>query len=233
VDRDRQDLQRMLMSLPKADLKDQPWPGRGAGAEESRFELTRALLRVLEALGYTGLMVLVDRIDEPALITGKTERMRPVVWPLFDNKFLQQEGLGLKLLLPLELRHELFRESADFFQEARLDKQSLVDRLSWSGAVLYDLCGSRLSACRAPEAGPMRLTDLFTEEVTAELLVDALDQMQQPRDAFKFLYSVLQEHCRLVPEDQASFQIPRLVVEQVRRQQAQRVQELQRGLTPA
>ena len=64
------------------------------------------------------------------------------------------------------------------------------------------------------------------------MLMDALEQMHQPRDAFKFLYAVVQEHCRMVSADAAAYRIPRLTLETVRRAQAQRVQELHRGLTP-
>ncbi|MEO1009637.1 MAG: hypothetical protein AAFX79_13840, partial [Planctomycetota bacterium] len=151
-----------------------------------------------------------------------------------DNKFLKQEGIGLKLLLPIELSYLLNKEGPSFFQEARLDKQNMIDRLTWSGATLYDLCSSRLNACRtAGQAEPLTLMDFFEPGVGREAIIDALDQMHQPRDAFKFLYSVIQEHCQLLPEDAAVFRINKLTLETVRRSQSQRVQELYRGLTPA
>ena len=65
------------------------------------------------------------------------------------------------------------------------------------------------------------------------MLVDALDQMHQPRDVFKFLYALIQEHCRGVSQDEADYHIPRSTLETVRRLQSQRVQDLQRGLAPA
>jgi len=191
---------------------------------------------VLEPLGYHGLMVLGDRFDEPALVTGKPEAMKAVVWPLFNHKFLQQDRVGIKLLLPIELRHLLLRESNDFFQEARLDKQNLIDRLSWSGATLYDMCTNRLRACRKSNGdgeGEITLRDLFAEDVNRQQLVDALEQMHQPRDAFKFLYAVIQEHCRLVSQDEADYTISRSTLDSIRRQQSQRVQDLQRGMSPA
>ena len=175
----------------------------------------------------------VDRVDEPTLINGDANRMRAVVWPMFNNKFLQQEGLGIKMLLPIELRHALFKESSSFFQEARLDKQNLVERLTWSGPTLYDLCEARLAACQAEGAQPIALLDLFAEDVTRQDLVDALEQMHQPRDAFKFLYACLNEHCSNVTSQEQSFRVPRLVLESVRRQQAERVQQLYRGIGPA
>jgi hypothetical protein len=56
--------------------------------------------------------------------------------------------------------------------------------------------------------------------------------MVQPRDAFKLLYAVVREHCQRVGEDEAQFQVPRFILDSVRREQAQRVSELQRGLSP-
>lgn len=69
--------------------------------------------------------------------------------------------------------------------------------------------------------------------MTRQDLVDALEQMHQPRDAFKFLYACLNEHCSNVTSQEQSFRVPRLVLESVRRQQAERVQQLYRGIGPA
>jgi hypothetical protein len=202
-------------------------------SDEVRYRLLERLRSILRALGYTGLVIIVDRVDEPTLISGDYDRMRAVVWPMLNNKFLQQDGMGVKMLLPVELRYALYKESAAFFQEARLDKQNMVDRLSWTGAMLYDLCVSRLHACLAPGATPLSLLDLFSEEVTRSDLVDALDQMHQPRDAFKFLYRCLSEHCSNVTRDDKNVRIPKAVLDMVRKQEAERVQQLYRGIRPA
>lgn len=202
-------------------------------ADEPRYAMLRRLLRVLSCFGWANVIVVVDRVDEPTLVRGDPERMRAVVWPLMNNKLLQQEGLGFKLLLPIELRHLLFKESAAFFQEARLDKQNLVERLAWTGPMLYDLCDSRLAACRPPDAPPLTLLDLFAEDVTRQDVTEALGHMQQPRDAFKMLYQCLGEHCSSVPGPQPAFRISRAVLEMVRKQQVDRVQQLYRGIRPA
>jgi hypothetical protein len=202
-------------------------------ADEPRYAMFERLRRVAARFGYTGILVLVDRVDEPTLVNGDAEKMREIIWPLFNNKFLQQERFGVKLLLPIELRHALFKESADFFQEARLDKQGFIERLSWTGPMLYDLCNARLNACRAPGGEPLSLIQLFAEDVTRQDLVDALDQMHQPRDAFKFLYRCFNEHCSNVTAEEGEWRVPRLVLENVRRAESDRVQQLYRGITPA
>lgn len=202
-------------------------------SDAPRYAHLQTLLRMLGAFGFSGLLVLVDRVDEPTLVNGDPERMQAIVWPMLNNKFLQQERLGLKLLLPIELRYSLFRESSSFFQEARLDKQSLIERLTWTGAMLYDLCSARLKACRPSDAEPISLLDLFSDDVTRQDVVDALDQMHQPRDALKFLYRCLNEHCSNVTAEEGQWRVPRLVLENVRRQEVDRVQQLYRGIRPA
>lgn len=270
VPRSPVDLRSILWEMRIGDWWNQPWPvdspppgtdptnspsSSAMGVpnpHDSRYQLTHKLLDVLRGLGYAGMIILVDRVDEPAVISGHPDRMKPVVWPMLTNKFLQQQGVGMKLLLPAELRHLLGREQPAFFQTARLDKQNLIDRLSWSGTTLYDLCTQRLNTCLGTNANgatptapgstqpnnastptPITLVDLFEPDVTQQAIIEALEQMHQPRDAFKFLYSVLQEHCRSVPEDRPAYRVPRWVLESVRRQQSQRVQELSRGLSPA
>ena len=241
VRRSPRDLREMLKSFNAKDLAHQPFPMQGGG-KDSRYQLTRRFLNGVGHLGYRGMVVLLDRVDEPSHIRGDSEKAQKLVWPILDNTFLQQEGVGIKMLMPMELRHAIHRESPAFFQRARLDKQHMIDRLTWSGTTLYDLCTQRLQACRPTESEPLSLTDLFASDVTRAEVIEALDHMQQPRDVFKFLYSVIQEHCRLVPEPEptdgheeteASFRIAKLTLENVRRAQSQRVQELSRGLAPA
>ncbi|MFG0251890.1 MAG: hypothetical protein ACF8NJ_03345 [Phycisphaerales bacterium JB038] len=266
-DREGDSYYRSLVTLRPTDLLGVSLPT--SDSDDVRYEMLARLKRVLRTFGYSSLLIIIDRVDEPTLVNGDVQRMKALIWPLMNSKFLQQDRLGLKLLLPLELRHELFRESNGFFQVARLDKQNLVERLTWSGATLYDLCNARLRACLRPEqveseATPaastgsevesesdavapipapapapapveasLSLSELFAEDVSRQDVVDALDQMHQPRDAFKLLYQCIHDHCSNVTEEDAAWRIPRLILDHVRTQQAGRVQELQQGLRPA
>ncbi len=224
-------LRQALGQLPLGRLHAAPLPQ--PGDQDSRYRLTQRLIDLVGVLGYRSMVVLVDRVDEPAAINGQAQRMRQLIWPMLNNKFLQQPNIGIKLLLPLELRHLLGREDPEFFQRARLDKQHMVDRLTWPGPLLYDLCTHRLRACQASDAQPVSLGDLFAESVGNQQIIDALDQMRQPRDALKFLHQVAVEHCATVPEDQPDWRIASLTLEQVRKQQARRIDEFHRGLSPA
>jgi len=83
------------------------------------------------------------------------------------------------------------------------------------------------------EGTPTTLKDFFEEKVSVQDLVDALDQMKQPRDAFKFLYEIIIQHCKGSTDADPEFLIPKLTLEQIRRRQAQRVQDLGRGYSAA
>ncbi|NKB25813.1 MAG: hypothetical protein GKR87_15860 [Kiritimatiellae bacterium] len=231
IDRDPHQILNKFGQLPIHALESQPIPV--PGGQDSRYQLTVRLLHILKELGYIGMTIMVDRIDEPTLVKGDPSKMKTIVWPLLDNKFLQQEFIGVKLLLPIELRHLLRREDAWFFQKARLDKQHLIDPLTWSGSTLYDLCNHRLAICKTDGAPAVALVDLFEDDVSQQDIIEALDQMNQPRDAFKLIYQVLQEHGLHSSEQNPCWQIPKLTLEHVRRQQRQRVEELHRGLGPA
>jgi len=212
----------------------------GGDGPETRFAMFERLRRAMGPLGYAGFVVVIDRVDEPPLIAGDVDRMKAVVWPLLNNRLFQQEGVGFKVLLPAELRHALYKESSAFFQEARLDKLAFVDRLGWSGTSLYDLCNSRVRACSrtavlglANPGSSLSLIDFFAEDVTKQDLVEALEQMHQPRDAFKLLYRCVTEHCAVAHADLNQWRIPRFVLDVVRKQEVDRVQALYRGIRPA
>lgn len=222
---------KQLGDFARGDFTTMPLPV--PGDQDSRYELTSRFLRILEALGYNGVLVLMDRVDEPVLVNGDAQKMKAIIWPLMNNKLLQQNGVGFKMLLPMELGHLIKKEDADFYQQARLDKQNLIEKLEWTGATLYDICSRRLQGCRDTDARIERLVDLFAEDVRSEDVIDALDQMSQPRDAFKFLYQVIQEHCQNTSDDAPNYKIPKLVLDQIRKRQSQRVRDLQRGLAPA
>ncbi len=149
---------------------------------------------------------------------------------MMNNKFLQQERIGIKMLLPIEVGQALLGESADFKRTARLDKQSVVNPLKWTGETLYDLCTWRFKNCQKGDSEPQEdLSAIFADDVGSADLIDALDQMHQPRDAFKFLYAVVLEHCKNTPGDSQEFQISKATLDQVRREQSRRVTDLYRG----
>ena len=209
---DQGTLRRALMRLGGKKLVGQPIPDHPR--TDDRYALLGKLQNVLRTLGFSGVVVLVDRADEPHLINGSAELMRALLWPLLDNKFLKHAGLGLKLLLPAELTAFVDREDRDFYERARLDKQNLIRTLEWTGPSLYDLADARVRACAA-EGGSPSLGGMFEEAIDTRRLQDALASLRVPRNLFKFMYRLLTSHCNAHPEQSPSWKISAATFESV------------------
>jgi len=231
IPRTARTLHASLTRLPPSVLSSGELPE--TESDEQRYEMLARLRRVIGAFGFGPVMVVIDRVDEPTLVSGDPDRMRAIAWPMLNNKFLQLGGVGVKMLLPIELRHALFKESSVFFQEARLDKQNLIERLTWSGPMIYDLCTARLRVCMEPGAEPITLADLFDEDETRHDQTEALGAMMQPRDALKFVYRCLSEHCAAVTREDEAWRVPKHVLDRVRAEESDRVMQLSRGIRPA
>jgi hypothetical protein len=199
------------LNVPGARIVGQPlpaWP-----RTDDRYELLTKLQGVLRSLRMDGIVVLVDRVDEPYLINGSTDLMRALVWPLLDNKFLKHPGLGIKLLLPIELERLVDRENRDFHQRARLDKQNLIRSLGWTGQSLYDMANARIAACAAEGRSPT-ISELF-EGVESRHLMESLASLRVPRHLFKFMYRLFTAHCNAYTEDQPVWKISSATFESV------------------
>lgn len=197
-------LRKVLSRFPGGQIVDQPMPS--FQRTDDRFELLTKLQGILRSMRFDGVLVLVDRVDEPYLINGSTDLMRALVWPMLDNKFLKHPGLGLKMLLPIELERLLDREDRDFHQRARLDKQNLIRTLGWTGQSLYDMANARIAAC-AEENRTIKITDLFDEQVDQRRLMDAFATLRVPRHLFKFIYRLFTAHCNAHTEEQPVWRI--------------------------
>jgi len=185
-------LRQILMNFSGPEITGQPLPNKDR--TDDRYELLLKLQGILRTCGYHGIIILVDRVDEPHLINGSAELMKAMIWPLLDNKFLKHPGIGFKLLLPIELSRFIDREETDFYQRARLDKQNMIPSLEWTGEALFDVANARVKACAAPGKQPA-FNKLFAATISERRLVDALRSLRVPRHLFKFLYRLLVAHC--------------------------------------
>ncbi len=197
-------LRQILMNFSESELAGQPLPNKER--TDDRFEMLAKFQGVLKTLGFAGVIVLVDRLDEPHLINGSAEQMRALLWPMLDNKFLKQPGMGFKMLLPIELQPYVDREDREFFQRARLDKQNMIPSLEWTGEALYDVANSRLRACAKTGTTP-KLVDLFDASVDERRLIDALRSLRVPRHLFKFMYRAFVAHCNAHTDEKPAWTI--------------------------
>jgi hypothetical protein len=221
-------LRQLLSRFERRELLDQPVPDKERS--DDRYELLNKLQAVLRPLGFTGIVVLVDRVDEPHLVNGSVERMRDLLWPMFDNKFLKHPGIGFKLLLPVEVSFHLAREDREFFERSRLDKQNLIRSLEWTGESLYDVANDRIRACAEPNNGQVSFRKLFDESVSEGELIATLERLRVPRHLFKFVYRLLVEHCNRYTDDNPRWTIARETLQSTMAVYQRDLAELDRGL---
>ncbi len=202
--RDRGQLRQILMEFNNKDIDEQPLPV--SQRSDDRYALLEKFQLLLRSLGIPGMIIIVDRVDEPDLVNGMPDRMKQLIWPLLDNKLLKHEGLGLKLLLPAELQYFVERESREFHERARLDKQNVVSSFDWTGEALYDLLAARMQACTA---STQRLSPLafFDSSLSESRLLAALQSLHTPRNVFRFLYRLISEHCKRFRSESPQFKI--------------------------
>ena len=205
-------VRKVLMQFPGRELESQPMPRYDR--TDDRYELLRKFQGVLSRLGFDGMIVLMDRVDEPHMTGGKPELMRRFVWPLLDNKLLKHPGLGFKMMLPEELYRDTERETREFHERARLDKQNVIPAFQWTGESLYDLTRARMSACAAEGQTP-EPRDLFEDSLSYEKMLVAFESLRVPRHLFRFLYRVVSEHCNRFTDSEPQFKIEKSTFETV------------------
>jgi hypothetical protein len=221
-------LRQLLARFERRELLDQPVPDKDRS--DDRYEMLTKLQALLKPLGYAGIIVLVDRVDEPHLVNGSAERMRDLLWPMFDNKFLKHPGIGFKLLLPIEVSFYLAREDREFFERSRLDKQNLIRSLEWTGESLYDVANDRIRACAESNNGKISFRSLFDESVSETELIATLERLRVPRHLFKFVYRLLVEHCNRYTDDNPRWTIARETLQSTLALYMRDLQEFDRGL---
>ncbi|GIX04046.1 MAG: hypothetical protein KatS3mg113_1052 [Planctomycetaceae bacterium] len=202
-------LYRLFARFTPRALQGQPIPTRERS--DDRYALLSKLQQVLHELGYEHLLVVIDRLDEPHLINGSAERMKLLLWPLLDNKFLKHPRMALKLLLPSELSYYLLKENRDFYERSRLDKQHLIRSLEWTGESLYDLANDRLRAVAVhpSTAAQLNIRNWFEPSITPAELIAIFGRLRVPRHLFKFLHRLLIEHCQRYVDQQPRWEIGR------------------------
>lgn len=200
---ERMPLARTLMNFSQADLASQPLPMHPR--TDDRYAMFNKFSGILRSLDVTGIIVIVDRVDEPHLINGAPELMRLLLWPMLDNKFLKQPGIGVKLLLPIELQQFVERESKEFYQRARLDKQNMIPSLGWTSEALYDVASARIRAVSNGQAPSVQ--DLFDDTISKQRIFEAFRALRVPRHLFKFLYRLLVAHCNNYTDQEPSYKI--------------------------
>jgi hypothetical protein len=155
---------------------------------ENRFTLLKSFMELVRYFDLSGVYLLVDRVDEPTSIKGDPEKMRELVTPILDDQLFQIDHLGIILFLPYELH--------DLKKYYRSDRIKTISSINWSPDNMIRLIEKRMNVARKPGSPPIQLADIFEEngESKAQFIVRQLT----PRNAFRLLSIIIEEHCQTV-----------------------------------
>ncbi|MFT5287572.1 MAG: hypothetical protein ACI8TQ_003760, partial [Planctomycetota bacterium] len=209
--RDAAPIAAVLGSIPARERAEYALPE--SNREEGRFELLQRLFDLTQAAGYQGWYVLMDRVDEPSLLSGDSSLMSKFIEKLLDIKLLQYPGLALKMFLPIELESLYRTASPTDLKSMRLDKSNLIPELKWGGQELYEIANKRLQACLRSGSSLKSLSGLFKDELDLDYLRGTLQVLGTPRYCFGFLSAVIMAHVKELPcdldKDDERWRIPR------------------------
>jgi hypothetical protein len=82
----------------------------------------------------------------------------------------------------------------------------VVASFDWTGEALYDLLASRMKACAPPGTTPSPKS-FFGADVSEARLIAALQSLKTPRNAFRYLYQLIAEHCKRYRSEAPNFVI--------------------------
>lgn len=199
LQRDSRLLRDILLGIRPKDRNDYVLPVGSDAA--TRYDLLGHFVGILKSSGYAGCYVLMDRVDEPSLLSGHDERMRRFLEKILDIKLLQYPGLALKLFLPIEMESIYRNATPEELKRMRLDKSNLIPELKWTGQELYEISNQRLRACLEADSKIKDLSDLFNGDFDFQHLRETLTSLGTPRYAFGFLSSLFLEHVRELPNE--------------------------------
>ncbi len=92
LSRDPAALRWELLWFKPSELGGQPLPTAARTGGEERYELLRKFQAVLHTLGYVGIVVLIDRVDEPQQIEGDPRKMRATDLAAVGSQVLAASG---------------------------------------------------------------------------------------------------------------------------------------------
>jgi hypothetical protein len=229
VRQDTAELRRLLLRFPKQDLEGEPLGCLDDA--DARYRLLTKLIEVGDQLGFGGVVVVVDRVDEPHPVKGDAEKMFQLMRAIFDLKFLKHARLGVKLLLPAELYRPMQQQLNE--SVARLDKMNFIRSLEWTGPSLYDLINARLRACSAAEGQRPSLRGLLDEAVGDAEVIGCLERLAIPRLAFKLMHGLIAKHCLSHTDDRPVWKVSRDTFVECRTEFLRNAQDFERGLALA
>ena len=204
LNRDPSALRWELLWFKPTELGGQPLPTATRVGAEERYELLRKFQGVLHTLGYAGIIVLIDRVDEPQQVEGDPAQdarldlaaARSQVPPASRHR-REAPAPDRAGLLPREGRQGVLRPRPA--RQAQHDQAAALDRPVALRPGLRP--PPRLPPRAVEQRRRPRLRKFIDDAISDDYLKESLANLRTPRHLFKFLHRLIEEHCHRHTED--------------------------------
>ncbi|WP_240995084.1 P-loop ATPase, Sll1717 family [Pseudomonas viridiflava] len=159
----------------------------GSSPQTSRAILVK-LVEFCQVFEFSGLCVMVDKLDETTATMSSSEATARLIHPLLSNtQLLEIKGLSWILFLWSSVQHQ-FNEK----HKIRLDRISHAN-ISWQKDQLREMLAKRVGYF---SNGKLGFLDLFAEDIATDATADRIMaiSVSSPRELIKLLEIIIREH---------------------------------------
>ena len=170
-----EEAEQLLMSFASKDVN------------QSKIVLIK-LVELVRVFGFSGLSLLLDKIDETEATSQSVESSAKLVYPILKHiQLLEVEGCSWVFFLWNKIRPQFNNKLS-----VRLDKISHTT-IDWDKSQLKEMINSRLSFF---SSDAIKLKDMFEPEADVEsLFADMLElSTGSPRELIKLFDTIIREH---------------------------------------
>lgn len=159
----------------------------GEGPSAPRAILGK-LVEFVQAFGFSGVSVLVDKLDETPITSNSAEWTAKLVYPLLAHiQLMEVPGFSWILFVWAKVKEHFSQR-----YPVRLDKLAHAN-ITWNSASLREMLEARV---RFYSEGRLSLADLFEPSVELDKAFDNLrvTAINSPRELIKLMDTLLREH---------------------------------------
>jgi hypothetical protein len=147
------------------------------------------LVDFVRLFGFSGIAVLIDKLDETPATASSSEATAKLIYPLLAHvQLLEVDGFGWVLFMWSKVRDHL---NSDKYK-IRLDKFAHAN-ITWTVDSLREMIESRV---RFYSGSKLKFVDMFDDGVDVDTAFQSLSSiaMTSPRELIKLMDTVVREH---------------------------------------
>jgi hypothetical protein len=158
--------------------------------DKTSIVVINKLVEIIRSFGFSGITILVDKIDETSITNNSVDATATLVYPLLGNiQLLEIDGFGIQFYVWDKIK-EKFQLPETY---VRMDKIANAS-ISWDRDYLKELINQRLIFYSNKKI--LSYHSLFASKLNPDNTIEELIELSlySPRDLIKLLDTIIREH---------------------------------------